>query len=271
MLKQRIITAIIMLLVFVVLLVFSSISVFALALSVLAAAAGWEWSRLSGIKNETHQVYYSMLVGLLALCCLYSPLVDEYIAFASLLGLFFWLSAVAQFFIAPVLQPIKSANRLWLFWGIPMICIAVICIQYLRSYAPQAGNVLLFYALSIVWVMDIGAYFSGKRFGQRKLAPLISPGKSWEGVYGGIAAAAVWFLLSLWLIDWQENTGWVLFLATVFGAAASIVGDLFESRLKRAAAMKDSSQLLPGHGGVLDRIDGVIAGIPVFTFFWAWM
>jgi len=119
--------------------------------------------------------------------------------------------------------------------------------------------------------MDIGAYFTGRKFGKRKLALAISPGKSWEGVYGGLACSAVLFLLVAAFANWPQGSVLKLFVATLFAAVFSVIGDLFESRLKRAAGMKDSSQLLPGHGGVLDRIDGVIAAVPLYVFFWAWM
>ena len=170
-----------------------------------------------------------------------------------------------------MLKPVAEPTATWLLVGVLVLPIAALSIQYLRSYAGTESNALLLYAFAVVWVMDIGAYFSGRQFGKRKLAPLISPGKSWEGVYGGVACASLLFLLSFIFIDWPAGIFYKLLVATVFAAVASVLGDLFESRLKRAAGMKDSSQLLPGHGGVLDRLDGVIAALPVFAFFWSWM
>jgi phosphatidate cytidylyltransferase len=115
-----------------------------------------------------------------------------------------------------------------------------------------------------VWIADIGAYFSGKRFGRNKLAPSISPGKTREGLFGGLLANVPWMFLVYWYSD-----GWGLalvpFLLVGFATSlVSVVGDLFESVLKREAGVKDSSRLLPGHGGVLDRVDSVIAATPVF-------
>jgi phosphatidate cytidylyltransferase len=133
-------------------------------------------------------------------------------------------------------------------------------------YLHQAhGGEVLLYMLTLVWLADIGAYFSGRKFGKRKLAPSISPGKTWEGVYGGVLVNLIWILLVFWLID-----GWGIgllpfVLIGVATVAISVVGDLFESVLKREAGVKDSGQLLPGHGGVLDRIDSVIAATPVFV------
>ncbi len=271
MLKQRVITAICLLVALGLLLAFASVSVFAFCLSLIVAAAAWEWSRLCGVKDDNAQVIYAIVVGAVALFCLYSPFVSSAIVVSMLIGLIFWLCVPIQFYLTPVLQPIKEPSMIWLLVGILVLPIAAISIQYLRSYSNADSNGLLLYALAVVWVMDIGAYFSGRQFGKRKLAPLISPGKSWEGVYGGVACAAALFALSFIFVDWPDGTFYKLLVATLFAAAASVLGDLFESRIKRAAGMKDSSQLLPGHGGVLDRIDGVIAALPVFAFFWSWM
>jgi len=260
-----------MLVVFALLLSFASASVFAYVLALVVAAAAWEWSRLCGVTHEHAQTAFAVVVGAIALICLFTPFVGSAVAWVLLAGLLFWLSVPVQFYLSPVLAPVTKPSVVWLLVGVLALPIAAIAIQYLRSHAPEHSSWLLLYALAVVWVMDIGAYFSGRRFGKKKLAPLISPGKSWEGVYGGLAATALLFILVLIIGNWPEGTGFRLALATLFAAAASVIGDLFESRLKRAAGMKDSSQLLPGHGGVLDRIDGVIAALPVFAFFWAWM
>jgi phosphatidate cytidylyltransferase len=126
------------------------------------------------------------------------------------------------------------------------------------------GAAVLFYLLSLVWVADIGAYFVGKRFGRHKLAASISPGKTREGLLGGLVASLLWMI-----VVYQASAGWGIallpfLLIGVLTALASVFGDLFESVLKREAGVKDSSKLLPGHGGVLDRIDGVLAATPVF-------
>ncbi len=271
MLKQRIITAVILLIAFAALLGFASIGAFALVISLLVTAAAWEWSRLCGVTSENMQLGFAALVGVVCVFCLYSPLADTAIRWVMLAALLFWLSAIVQFYLQPVLAPVvQSKGPMLALGGFLLVC-AGIAIQYLRSHAEGAGNALLLFAMAVVWVMDIGAYFSGRRFGKRKLAPLISPGKSWEGVYGGIASTFLLLLLGLLIMPWPEGSAQKLITASVAAAAISVVGDLYESRLKRAAGMKDSSQLLPGHGGVMDRLDGVIAALPVFTFFWVWM
>ncbi|MDB5728743.1 MAG: phosphatidate cytidylyltransferase [Noviherbaspirillum sp.] len=134
--------------------------------------------------------------------------------------------------------------------------------------------------LSIVWVADIGAYFAGKRFGKRKLAPSISPGKSWEGAIGGwlavllIGAGATLTpqLRDTFVARIQAGWGWGGLIAVLtLLSIASVVGDLFESQLKRRAGMKDSSNLLPGHGGVLDRIDALVPALPLALLFDYWL
>ena len=137
----------------------------------------------------------------------------------------------------------------------------------------------LFSTMAIVWVADIGAYFSGKAFGKHKLAPTISPGKSWEGAIGGWILVLIFGAGSTTISVFHdtaptqifEKFGWVGFVAVMTTlSVASVVGDLFESLLKRRAGMKDSSALLPGHGGVLDRIDALIPVIPIVAFLDLW-
>ena len=132
------------------------------------------------------------------------------------------------------------------------------------------GGFALLFLLTLVAVADIGAYFSGRKFGKNKLAPAISPSKTWEGVYGGLIANTLWIAAVYWLFEdfaasgSPLSLGW-MFLVGLSTAAISIVGDLMESVIKREAGVKDSGTLLPGHGGMLDRIDGVIAASPMFV------
>jgi len=146
--------------------------------------------------------------------------------------------------------------------GLDLLWICLHGLIYLH-YVYGAG--MLLYMFSLVWIADIGAYFSGRRFGKHKLAPTISPGKTWEGLCGGLVANLFWIPCV-----YQLSSGWGLglaefFLISVATSLISVVGDLFVSVLKREAGVKDSGKLLPGHGGVLDRIDSLIAASPVFV------
>ncbi len=271
MVGTRIITAIVLLFTFSLDLFFASTHIFALVLGFLVSAAAWEWSRLCQVANEHLQTAYAAAVGALALIFLYIPFSEAFMRWVLLLGFVYWLAVPAAFYMAPKLPKFQIVQKSLLLQGVFVMVTTAVAMQYLRSYAPSGSAFLLFYALSIIWVMDIGAYFSGKRFGQNKLAPLISPGKTWEGVYGGLAATFLVMIVVLVVADFSTGASFKLILATALAAAISVIGDLAESRIKRAADMKDSSQMLPGHGGVLDRIDGVLAAIPVFAFVWAWL
>ena len=146
--------------------------------------------------------------------------------------------------------------------GLDLLWICVHDLIYLREVY---GGGMLLYLFSLVWIADIGAYFSGRKFGKHKLAPTISPGKTWEGLVGGLLANLVW-IVSIY----QLSSGWGLgllqfLLISLAASLISVVGDLFESILKREAGVKDSGKLLPGHGGVLDRVDSVIAAAPIFV------
>jgi phosphatidate cytidylyltransferase len=144
----------------------------------------------------------------------------------------------------------------------------------------QHSPLYLFSVMALVWIADIGAYFSGKAFGKRKLAPSISPGKSWEGAIGGwcavllLATASVFIpaLADTFAVHVQHRFGWAGMIAVLtLLVVASVVGDLFESQLKRRAGFKDSSNLLPGHGGVLDRIDALIPALPLAMLVNHWL
>lgn len=271
MLKSRIITAVVLLVLFAADLASASVDVFALSLAFVVAASAWEWGRMCGIKDETVQTAFVSVVGLLSLIVLYLPYNVDATRWVFLAAFLFWASVPAMFYLAPRLEPITHVREMLLLTGVFIFIVSVLAIQDLRSYLPAASSWLLLYAMSIVWLMDIGAYFSGRRFGANKLAPAISPGKTWEGVYGGLAVTAIVMIVILIIAPWAPDNRLKLVIATTFAAAASVIGDLYESRIKRAANMKDSSQLLPGHGGVLDRIDGVLAALPVFAFVWVWL
>ncbi len=148
--------------------------------------------------------------------------------------------------------------------GISLLWICVHGLVFMHLHFEQGGWILL-YLLSLVWVADIGAYFSGRKFGKHKLAPGISPSKTWEGVAGGIILNTGWILIVFLIGSGWDIAIWQFLLIGLVTSIISVVGDLYESILKREALVKDSGKLLPGHGGVLDRIDSVIAATPVFV------
>jgi len=263
MLKTRVITALVMLLVF-------STAVFAFPshawiafVAIITACAGWEWA---GLCRWSPMVRYFYGAGIGVLTAATALIVDRASPDAArlvLLGAF--LLAVAFWFLIAF----TWLGRQWKLGsglaaavtGLLVLLPTGLAMIYLRSFGPWS----LLGAMAIVWVADIAAYFSGRAFGRRKLAPSISPGKSWEGVYGALVLVVVYGLIVLVSAGVEFSpAGWAMVvLALLAMTGVSVAGDLFESMLKRQAGIKDSSQLLPGHGGVLDRIDALTSTLPL--------
>lgn len=266
MLRQRVITAIVLVLVLVGALAVGPTAFVAFA-AVAFGAAAFEWLRLAGWHNGT-----AVTAGVLAAVLLYlldrtQPPVQGSLLLAVVAGsCLAWLGVAAWVILA------ERANRLALSSGAVALAAPILLggawFALLAMY--RRGALYLFSALALVWIADIAAYFAGRAFGRRKLAPHISPGKTWAGAAGAVAAvllagAATWLawpqgaLFSNSLFERAPLAALVTLAALV---AVSIVGDLFESLLKRHAGVKDSSKLLPGHGGVLDRIDALLPVLP---------
>ena len=261
MLKQRIITALILLPL--VLGGFFGLSggAFALFTGCVLLLGAWEWARLAGYNSPVFQVLYALGFGLLLLLLYVLPVLAHWVL---LVGLLWWLWAVWLVIDYPESQTFWQHSSVALWLGVVLLAPAWQGLQLLKSFSH--ANAWILWLLLLIWAADIGAYFAGRRFGQHKLAPAVSPGKTWEGAQGGLfASITVTLIAGLWM-DWSV-LGWAQGIgATLVIVAFSIIGDLTESMFKRSAGLKDSSQLLPGHGGVLDRIDSLTSAIPVFTF-----
>ena len=258
MLKARIITAVIALAVLMVVL-FAVPARFAEAAMVAATLGGaWEWSSLLKLNAVSSRAAFVGLVGAL-LAVIYGVL-GAYGGEILLAGVLWWVAAMiwVMSYPTPVAKPI-----VWLGGLLVLVPFFVALVTLYRS-----GAETLLFALTIVWAADIGAYFAGKQFGRVKLAPSISPGKTWEGVIGGLVAVA---LLSTAGSYWFEVSLLQLLPFCLAVACISIVGDLTVSIFKRNAGIKDSGTLFPGHGGLLDRVDSIAAATPVFALGVAWM
>jgi phosphatidate cytidylyltransferase len=256
MLKARVVTALFLVAGLLGVLFLAPPTAAALAFALVAALAAWEWAGLMKIDGAGRVLY----AGVIVVSCI-AAWNQPASAYPKL-----WLAAAA-FWLA--LAPLWLFRR-WPLAGNDLLGYGVGWILIVPTWAAMAGlharsPWLLLAAMALVWVADIAAYFTGRAFGRRKLAPAISPGKTWEGaagavvavlIYGAAAAAASGQLPAP--ADLPLMAG-----ALVLLTAISIVGDLFESLVKRQAAVKDSSQLLPGHGGVLDRIDSLTAALPL--------
>ncbi len=267
MLKTRVITAIVLLAVLLPVLYFNNFTAFAVVATVFFGAAVWECVRLFNPGTASAHIIALVWTAVFAVSVL-SGHVNA--AFWAALSMALWIARFApslKLGLPPLGSP--SNTLLSLVYGFAIFG-CFIAIVVLFSHSP----LFLLSVMAIVWAADIGAYFSGKAFGKRKLAPSISPGKSWEGAIGGGIIVLVLASLSVayggdafadtFAARVAHGYGWPAMLAIlVLMVVASVVGDLFESQLKRRAGMKDSSNLLPGHGGVLDRIDALIPVLPL--------
>ncbi|HSX86500.1 MAG TPA: phosphatidate cytidylyltransferase [Pseudomonas sp.] len=260
MLKQRIITALVLLPFALAGFFLLDGTLFALFIGLVVSLGGWEWARLAGFAAQSARVGYALLVAVL-LFGLYR--VPAFAPWLLALGVAWWAVATAMVFNYP------TSSRYWggaigkLLIGLLILLPAWQGLLLLKQW-PEA-NLLILAVMVLVWGADIGAYFSGKRFGKRKLAPRVSPGKSWEGVVGGLLTTLS-ICVAVGLYRGWSVSGLLLAMAgTLVVVLISVVGDLTESMFKRQSGIKDSSNLLPGHGGVLDRIDSLTAAIPVFA------
>ena len=207
-----------------------------------------EWGDLVGAAPEQRRLAMFAASVPLALLC---PLA------AGVSWTAFTLMAAAFFFVALVTR----SGRLAL--GIPYVCVPVMALLFLRDQAPaNYGLLLAFWSLALVWATDVGAYFAGRAIGGPKLAPRVSPSKTWAGLAGGVLAA----LILGFILHRFEQLPIQLAAASGLLAVAAQLGDLLESGMKRRAGVKDSGTLLPGHGGVMDRLDGVVAAAPLAAF-----
>lgn len=262
MLKQRIITAI--WLIPLALLGFFALSgwYFAAFIGLVLTLGAWEWAQLAGLRCQLQRWLFALVTGALFALLLAMPQV-----WLALLWLAFawWLAATLMVFTFPA--SVRSWGGLWgqLLIGWVILLPAGLGLLVLKGM--QQGNALILSIMLMVWAADIGAYFSGRAFGKRKLAPRVSPGKSWAGLYGGLlasvliaAACALYFSLPA-----ATFAGYVLAAAII--VLFSVIGDLTESMFKRHAGIKDSSNLLPGHGGIMDRIDSLAAALPLYALY----
>lgn len=276
MLKQRVITAIVLLLILLPALFYSSFVPFCAVALILISAGAWEWARLNeyrgGVAYLSGGACFLLCISAWWLGMLQPPFPLKTIWTVS--GAL-WVLGGAWLLLGGVPQWSKINRTARLVVGIFVLFLAWLAVAQARV----TGINFLLSVLLLVWVADIFAYFAGRAFGGRivrqKLAPSISPGKSWEGVWGGMAGVVVLAFVWCWF-DSRFQAGvpslysylfakgwWLMFLAVLFMCAMSVVGDLVESLVKRSAGVKDSSGLLPGHGGVLDRVDALLPTLPL--------
>lgn len=273
MLKSRLITALILIPLVVITLFWLSPGAFTCAAFIVCILAAWEWGQLAGYAGKYQRIGVAAFFGLLLLL-LWSLLNKQYVGplvYHSILwcSLIWWGVAFFLVLFYPLSARVWGRSRLLrlilgLLTILPFFCGMLMLRFYQYPTDPLSGAWWLLYVMLLVWGADTGAYIFGKCFGKHKLMPRVSPGKTWEGCMGGLITAAGMAWLSGVIIPLEISTGFLL-ACSVPAALASILGDLTESMFKRETGIKDSSRLIPGHGGVLDRIDSLTAAIPVFT------
>lgn len=268
MLKQRVVTAIVIAAVFFSALFFSSPYSFSLMTAVVVVYAAWEWSNLAGFSHRLVRLIYALGLALLFIASGYMLGLSESSSLDLAAGktLMAWLApwwAIALLWV----QGYPSSALLWgSRWVRGLMGNLVLMPAWLAMviliHAHQ-GEWLIMIVVLIVAFADIGAYFSGRAFGKHKLATNVSPKKTWEGLVGGVVANLIFVALLLLALNVDQ---WPMLLGLVMiTVLASVLGDLLESMVKRHRGIKDSGNILPGHGGILDRLDSLTAALPLFT------
>ena len=270
MLRTRVLSALVMAPLVVCAVLFLDNPVFSLLLGIILLAAAWEWSHLIPVRTVAARLAYTGAVAVLmwllwrsGLETLIRPLL--LVAFVWWLFALFWLSQ-PQFGV----QATLSNYSLKMLAGALVILPAWAALSTLHA-SPERGPTVTLMLLMLVWLADIGAYFAGRRWGEKKLAPAISPGKTWEGVYGGLFSSLLFAAVAGGI--YSHSLRWTLAFMTVslLTAMFSVAGDLLESLMKRQSGVKDSGNLIPGHGGIFDRIDSLVAAAPMFLIGFLWL
>ena len=266
MLKERLITAVLLALALLGVIFFASNSWFNFIIAIVVAIAAWEWANMSGLSAQWQRVSYATFIFIgIVVCANYVHLFDRYqfaideVRNVMLAAATFW--AVALLWV----QSYPGSSVIWArawsraLMGVFVLIPTWLAFVFLRS--EPNGEWLIILLVVIVACADVGAYFFGRAFGKRKLSLAVSPGKSWEGFWGGFACCLV---LALGLNYYFESGGALIAIIAPV-ALVSVLGDLLESMVKRNCGIKDSSNLLPGHGGIMDRVDSLTAAAPIFA------
>ncbi|SBS27711.1 Phosphatidate cytidylyltransferase [Marinomonas spartinae] len=258
MLFPRILSAIVMAALFICAVFVLGPTSFMLAMGAVVLVAGWEWARLSGVQSVLARLVFAIVIAGLCFAIHVWGWQKSILYVAPLV----WLVALYWVVCYPSL-------KLWRFsWSRIVLGALVLTTTWSAMVVLKESNNFVVWVLvlmGLIWGADSGAYFSGKAFGKRKLAPKVSPGKSWEGVLGGLVFTQIGVALFSYQVGFDVRSWGILVIIGLVTVFVSILGDLMESLLKRHESMKDSSHLIPGHGGVMDRVDSLTAAAPIFV------
>jgi phosphatidate cytidylyltransferase len=268
MLRDRLLTAAILVPLAVLGVLWLPTTILAGLLALLVLLAGYELTRLAGIQQPVMQIGV-LLVLALCMGLLYPYLQATWWFSVQLLITFWWLVVSVALVLRRQAIQVSSKHRPGvLVLGCVLLLVTWASMLHIHMMG-QSGPYVLLFLLILIWSADSGAYFAGRAWGKRRLAPVVSPGKTWAGAAGATCAAVICAFV-FW--HFTDRVAWQgVLLVCVLVAWLSIGGDLWESLLKRQAGMKDSGHLLPGHGGVLDRVDSLLAAAPAFVVGLAWL
>ncbi len=258
MLKQRIITALILIPITLLVLFYLPLNAFRLLTAFIVLGAAWEWTNLMQIKSNKMRCLYLAILSLgLIVSCFILP------AFIFVVAGAWWLIAFGLILVYPHLTSLWRSGLSKAIMGFFVLIPCWVAINFIRQHTD--GLYVLLFLFVLIWGADSAAYFVGKKWGKTKLIPRVSPGKSWQGLLGALLfTCLLCFGLLITMHAPFAVWGWYTGLSLVT-VIFSVIGDLFESMLKREAGLKDSGKLLPGHGGLLDRIDSLTAAAPIYV------
>jgi phosphatidate cytidylyltransferase len=262
--KQRVVTALLLAPLAVLVILLLPTPVFAVVIAGLCLLALWEFTRLSGVRDRRAR---GMLVALAAFvfCALWRERATPIAMGVIVAGSIWWLLVPVWLrYFSFAAAPTRENTGIKLLAGVLTVFPAWIALMHIHADADH-GPWWALYALALGWAADTFAYLAGNRWGGRKLAPAISPGKTWAGVHGGLVATALVAAIGGYLLGVRGMALFALIVLALLCVCFSVVGDLFESLMKRHAGVKDSGALFPGHGGVFDRMDGIFALLPLFA------
>ncbi|AKH70283.1 CDP-diglyceride synthetase [Spongiibacter sp. IMCC21906] len=269
MLKQRVITAVLIVVALFAALAFLSASWLAAVFAVLILMAAWEWSDMSGFESRLGRGLFvagcfTVMLALALNVALFSDVNPLKVRDVMVAACAWWAIALLWVKAYPASAGLWGSKTMRAFIGLLVLAPGWLSVSYLRFL--EGGVWLILLVIALVAAADIGAYFVGRAWGKAKLAPSVSPGKSWAGFWGGLGSAMLLMTVLFVIFGEAMPAGFLSMLVLAgFTALASVLGDLLESMVKRHRGIKDSGQLLPGHGGLMDRIDSLTAAIPVFT------
>ncbi|MFT5635430.1 MAG: phosphatidate cytidylyltransferase [Cognaticolwellia sp.] len=286
MLKQRIITALILAPAAIWAIFYLSLINFAAVILVVMAIGAWEWGPLMGCASKRYRIAFVSITSILIAMLWYFLTLDQLWQAPKLLteqaNIVLWLAVAWWFLSAGLTFVYPRCSAFWsshrsvrgLFGWLTLVP-TWLAFMVLRTSEYQVdsyhGAQLLMFLFLMVWSADVGAYFVGKSIGKHKLLPNVSPGKTLEGFLGGVIFACIMVSIAGYFIDWSFEQYCIVIPVTILITTISVLGDLNESMFKRQAGVKDSGTILPGHGGVLDRIDSLTATAPIYALCYAYL